>query len=488
MPHTFTDEAIVRLFGYEDAEREEPARLIEYFVKNDVYTRVRANLKLRILVGYKGVGKSALFKICEIEDKREGVASIWIKPDDIAHLSGDETDLNIKIKEWKNSIQEIIFRKVAEEFGRLPSDSENRLISYGSGFLQSLLSLANERLGGVIEPAKRTVVSDFLKKKRLVVYLDDLDRGWTGSAAHITKTAALLNAVRDIIADSQGLYFRIALRSDVYNIVRRRDSNADKMEGDTIWMQWTNDDIFRVLVRRVATFEGRGMQLAAYGGASQQQLAKYLDSVFEPRYSGLGLWDNRATYHVILSFVRAKPRDIVLFCSGAARLAAKNKHHVIKSSDIKDSLKGYCQGRVNDVINEFRSELPDIERLIYGMKASQREIKERRGNRYSTDELIVKIKDIMSQGKFTFFDGRIATPTDLIKFLFRVTFITARKKSVTGFVERKYFDEAMHLSTQFADFGYDWEVHPAYRWALEQEQPINLFNEVEPTDFSDIAP
>ena len=138
MPLEFTDETIVRLFGHEEAEREEPARLREYFVKNDVYTRVRADLRLRIIVGHKGVGKSALFKICEIEDKTNEVASIWIKPDDIAQLPSDRTDLNIRIKEWKDGIQNIIFQKVAEEFGHLPDASEKSSVNYGTGLLQSL--------------------------------------------------------------------------------------------------------------------------------------------------------------------------------------------------------------------------------------------------------------------------------------------------------------------------------------------------------------
>lgn len=488
MARLFSDETIIRLFGHEEAEREEPSRLIEYFVKNDVYTRVRADLRLRVLVGYKGVGKSALFKVCEIEDKKDEIASIWIKPDDITHLSSDQNDLNIKIKEWKNSIQDIIFRKVAEEFGHLPEDSEKKLITYGRGLFQSLIALANNRIGQNVDPAKKALIKGFLKKSKLIVYLDDLDRGWKGGVADIVKIAALLNAVRDIVADTKNIYFRIALRSDVYNIVRKRDSNTDKIIGDTIWMQWTNDDIFRILIRRAAAYQGRTMELAAFRRMNQEQLAAYLDGIFEKKYHGTGLWQNRPMYHVILSFVRAKPRDIVLFCSGAARIAYKNKHDLIHSDDIKDSLISYCHGCVTDLINEFRSELPDIERLIYGMKASQPERKEGKGNRYTTDELTKKLSDIISQGKFTFFDGSIASPADLIGFLFKITFITARKKLLTGFIERKYFDQALHLTTRHADFGFGWEIHPAYRWALDPVDVGASLQDVELTDIADVAP
>jgi hypothetical protein len=254
-------------------------------------------------------------------------------------------------------------------------------------------------------------------------------------------------------------------------------------------MQWTNDDIFRVLVRRVATFEGKGMELAAFANMTQPQLAaRYLNDVFEESFHGEGLWQNRPMYHVVLSFVRAKPRDIVLFCSGAARMAARNRHHRISSADIEGSLKNYCQGRIDDVIKEFEAELPEIRRLIYGMKRTQREKKESKGNRYSTDELVNKLKDLSSQGKFTFFDGTIASPNDLIRFMFKITFITARKRLPTGFIERKYFDEATHLTTEFADFGYGWEIHPAYRWALDQDDPKRLFRDVDPTELTSNSP
>jgi hypothetical protein len=139
----------------------------------------------------------------------------------------------------------------------------------------------------------------------------------------------------------------------------------DKIEGDTIRLQWNNDDIFRILVRRVATFQGRGAELAAFGKLTQFQLAHHLNGVFESKYAGSGAWDGQDTYKVILSFVRAKPRDIVLFCAGAARCAANNHHSIIQSSDITQAIVPYCTGRVADLINEFSSLLknPDLTHL-----------------------------------------------------------------------------------------------------------------------------
>ena len=138
---------------------------------------------------------------------------------------------------------------------------------------------------------------------------------------------------------------------------------------------------------------------------------------------------------------------------------------------------------MRDVINEFRSELPDIERLVYGMKPSQQEVRRGEGNRYTTDKLVVKLNHLISQGKFVFFDKRIASANDLVRFLFKITFVTARRKLDNGFIERKYFDEAMNITVPSVDFGYEWEVHPAYRWGLDQgSAAAAVSNQIELTD------
>ena len=66
----FTDENIQKLFGFEDAESEPISRLKEYYLKRETHDRVLVDLPIRALVGHKGTGKSALFKVA-ISEERE---------------------------------------------------------------------------------------------------------------------------------------------------------------------------------------------------------------------------------------------------------------------------------------------------------------------------------------------------------------------------------------------------------------------------------
>ena len=68
--------------------------------------------------------------------------------------------------------------------------------------------------------------------------------------------------------------------------------------------------------------------------------------------------------------------------------------------------------------------------------------------------------------------------------MYKINFITARKELSNGQIDRKYFEENRYLSNQFIDFGYDWEIHPAYRWALQPESVADIFERVKLTSMN----
>ena len=101
-------------------------------------------------------------------------------------------------------------------------------------------------------------------------------------------------------------------------------------------------------------------------------------------------------------------------------------------------------------------------------------------NKYTTDELLNKL-DQMNPKAYRFFNqrNRETDKQTLAAFLYKINFITARKELEDGSINRKYFEENRYLSSSFVDFGFDWEVHPAYRWALQPDDISNIFNEIE---------
>lgn len=474
----FSEDAIQRLFGHEAAEDEEIERLREYYFKSDTYDQVVTDLPLRILVGHKGIGKSALFQVSMKEDEEQGHLVVLIKPDDIVGLGENSSDFLSTIREWKEGISEIIVKKVLKSFGADDTKIKAAFKKFGGVTLDVLRGTLKDDNFLSFEPAKKLIIEKFLSSSKVRVYIDDLDRGWQGRIEDIHRISALINAVRDITTESRGIQFKMSLRSDVYFLVRTSDESTDKIEGSVIWHSWTNHEIFMLLVKRIETFFGNTIDEKKLKRMSQQNLAYYLEYVFEDRFNGVGHWKNAPIHRVLMSLIRKRPRDLIKLCTLAARRAYSRGSSLIVTKDLEQSFEEYSQGRLQDTINEFRSEMPDIERLLFGMRPSKKEKTTKEGYVYSTDSLLKKLKNITEQGDFKTKTGKIYSEKNLASFLYKINFITARKEAEDGII-RKYFEENRYLSSEFVEFGFNWEIHPAYRWALQPESIKDIYRNME---------
>jgi hypothetical protein len=477
----FSEEVIQQLFGHEAAEDETPERLREYYFKSSVYDQVVTDLPLRILVGHKGIGKSALFQVAIAEDRDAQRLTLVVKPDDVIEIANDTTDFLQTIRAWKLGLTELLGNKAILGLDAVPDDGWRERLRRTGGKLIEFLRASIESPENYfdISPTKQLVAQAFLKRSEISVYIDDLDRGWQGRPQDITRISALLNAVRDIANDNRGIRFRISLRSDVYFLVRTSDESTDKIQGSVIWQSWTNSEIFVVLVKRINSyFDGKDRPVNNLEHYSQEKLAAYLDPIFEPTFRGQGHWRDAPTRRVLLSLIRGRPRDLIKLCTLAARDARASGSPIIRTANLTRVFEDYSQDRIQDTVNEFRSELPEVERLIFGMKPSKKERTTKEGYTYTTALLLQKIRNIQEQGQFRLRSGRIADAKDLAAFMYKINFLTARKEVSSGLIERRYFEEARYLQSRFVDFGFDWEVHPAYRWALQPDDLNSIFNEV----------
>ncbi len=477
----FNEENIAEIFGHEAAEDEDIDRLKSYYFKGTIYDQVANNLPIRILVGHKGIGKSALFQVAMYEQKQEGKLTLLIKPDDIAGIGENETDFLKLIREWKAGISEIIAKKALVSFGLLYEGWRSKLNSYGGQLIDFLQAIFRAENYANLDHTKKVIISDFLKSGKIFIYLDDLDRGWQGNQTDIRKISALLNAIRDLATESKGTAFRVSLRSDVYYLVRTSDESTDKIEGSVVWYSWSNHEILSLLVKRIDQYlHGKSKSADELMKLSQPVLAGHLNEVMEPTFNGKGKWEKIPTYRMLMSLIRKRPRDLVKLCTLAAKHASVAERELIGTPDFNGVFEEYSQGRLQDTVNEYRSELPDIERLLFGMKPSRAERRTGKGYIYSTADLLKKIKNIQENKKFYFYGNRPADTKDLAAFMYKINFLTARKEK-GEFIDRRYFEESRYLSHKFVDFGFDWEVHPAYRWALQPDDIADVFGSLAPS-------
>lgn len=472
---SFDDVTIQKLFGHEAAENETIERLKEYYFKTSIYDRVNSDVQLRILVGHKGIGKSALFQVAKAEDEDSGKIPIMVRPDDIAELGHDNSSPIRLINGWKAGLRSIIAEKILSNLS--PSSSLMSRVINSAGEIVKVLGDVIDQSNVKIDESKRHIYDRLKGGKEIVVYIDDLDRAWENKKEDVKRISALLNAVRDLANENRKLQFRISLRSDVYYLVRTSDESTDKIEGSVVWYSWTYDEILILLVKRISTFFEVDVDDVKLASLNQLQLSQRMDKVFCERFEGRGKWSNVPMHQVLMTLIRKRPRDLVKLCSLAATQAYKDNSLRISAKHFLPIFEDYSQGRIQDSINEYRSELPRIDKLLFGMKPSSSKRAKKRYI-YSTNELRAKIRSIIEQGSFKFANGNVASPEELMQFLYKINFLTARKGGEGEFIQRKYFEENRYLSNEFVDFGFDWEVHPAYRWALQPDSIEKIFEDL----------
>ncbi|ODA67593.1 hypothetical protein A7A08_01627 [Methyloligella halotolerans] len=473
MPN-FDDVTIEQLFGAEDAENETPERFKAYFFYNKAYESVIAPLPIRILVGHKGVGKSALLRHAYLADQEQGRLAVWIQPNDLVpRISGVQSkEFNELIEEWKLGLVEAVADTI------LKDHLDSHLTTEDSGVLKKgarvIVDVIQSHLGKIakeqLSTAKTNIVERFIQNGNVHVYVDDIDRGWAASKDNIQSISALLNAIRDLAGSQSRMSFRIGLRTDVYFLVRTSDESTDKIERHVIWLDWTNHEILAVMAKRIVTYFGENTSQKDILAMTQKDISQeILSRVIVPRFEGEGHWSRRSIHNVLLSLIRKRPRDLVKLMHAAARNAYKSGNKIISSSNLEQAFVGYSNDRLQDIVNEFRSELPNIEALLLNMRATKKQRRTAESFLFTTDQLTTKLKEVIGHTTLIFSGGRRVSAQSLIQFMYKIDFITARRESPDGRIDRQYFDQSRFLANEFVDFGYDWEIHPAYRWALSPQ-------------------
>jgi hypothetical protein len=67
----------------------------------------------------------------------------------------------------------------------------------------------------------------------------------------------------------------------------------------------------------------------------------------------------------------------------------------------------------------------------------------------------------------------------LRQFLYKIDFIIARKDTSDGVIIRKFFDQNRFLFDQYLEFGFSWEIHMAYRWALQPDTVESIIEQID---------
>ncbi|MBP3431388.1 MAG: hypothetical protein J6K39_00835, partial [Clostridia bacterium] len=422
----------------------------------------------------------------EKEEKEANNLPIFIRQEDI--FDQTEKDLNKMIKMWQEGLSKIVFNKLLESLFDLGKSAENGSFkNWMSKFSKLMFNLFGKKFTDIKKYDNDISYRDFLKlfkntlftEKKVTVFIDDLDRGWSNQEHEIKNISALLNALRTITREIPNIKFRIALRSSVYFAVRTSDESTDKIENSIVWLKWNNHEILAMLAKRIIFFKNKiSLDEKRLLKLSQYELAKNFKGVFEMQFKGEGHWNNAPIHRVVLSLIRQRPRDLVKLCSLAAQEAFNNGHQKILTGDFQNVFQRYSQERLTDTVNEYNSELRELQKVLLEMKPDARNSKVQ--FQYTPQDLSIKMKKVIEHvGKMRFSNGELVTERKLAAFLYKINFFTARKDTKDKEIVRYYYDENKYAFNEDIDNGFNVEVHPAYRWALQPQDIFGVYKSIE---------
>jgi hypothetical protein len=272
--------------GAPAAERDIKKGLVAYFIESEAFQRVQRGEKL-VVVGTRGAGKSAIFQVLAQRERAAGTYVIELWPEDysyellhrsmLSEQAGSWAKLGAYAAAWKYLIYVLVMleltskgmrKKEAASIYRYVRDHHvggaagklSALVSYvkriegikvGS-FDASLRTRELEKLYklGEIAPLLPTL-KQVLESQRVVVLVDELDRGWDQSEDAKAFVAGLFQACTTLNELSDNLRVYISLRQELYDNIPALYEDAQKYRDLIEVISWTKPRLLELIAARI---------------------------------------------------------------------------------------------------------------------------------------------------------------------------------------------------------------------------------------------
>lgn len=473
------------LFGNEAGEDEEKQRLSDYYLeKPENIVFFSPKKRLQFVRARKGVGKSALLNYAMYKNECEYDKDIFIsiKASELITLSDVKSNDDL---EWTNCWQQRICTRIAVELGkkiRFASDDDSITLvetSELSGFKgRNIISALADRItlkinSNEVEAKKLPVVNalELLKRystsndQRVWLFIDDIDATFINTEENKLKTSTFFTACRYLVNDVKGLNIRASVRTDVWSLLSDFDEALDKCEQYMLDLKWSTSDTGKILAKKILTYykeEYPSNEVCSYSIKDDEE------KIFKLFFTKTLRWGNKNVppHRAIHILSAGRPRWAAQLCKIAAKDAYAKNREVIAISNITFAMDEFGKYRLADLYKEHSHQCSNLRSIIETFRNGPKI--------YRTKDLIGFIqqgidKDIVD----ACIDGNVlkASALDIAHFLYRIGFITLRTDEYDNALGFTRFEDQPNLlipaNLNPSDL---WEIHPAYRNALNLKE------------------
>ncbi|MFG2004138.1 P-loop ATPase, Sll1717 family [Spirillospora sp. NPDC048911] len=379
-------------FGTPSAERDIGRGLEECFVESAAYQRVRSGAKT-IVMGNRGAGKSAIFKMLAKRERAAGSQVIELSPEDYsyellsstmaAENAGSWAKHGAYGAAWKYLIYILIMKALARKGMRLTKGGGRDIHHYirdhhansQLGTLSLLISYLKRLEGIKIGPVAAGLRAQELDKlykleeihnllpalrkvldgQRVVVLVDELDRGWDSSEDAKAFVSGLFQACVSINEQHPNLRVYVSLRQELYDDIPALYEDAQKHRDLLERIHWSEESLLELIAKRIRySAHEKGFDVEALERAGD---AGCWSSVF----AGPPADPLAGSFRYMVDRTLYRPREIIQFCSEALEQArGRSRTLPVPHTAIERAEYGYSSERAKDIAAEYRFQYPGL--------------------------------------------------------------------------------------------------------------------------------
>ena len=297
-------------------------------------------------------------------------------------------------------------------------------------------------------PALKEIASS----RRVIVLVDELDRGWDSSEDARAFVAGLFQACISINSVHDNLRVYMSLRQELYDDVPALYDDAQKYRDLIETIHWSDSSLLKLIARRI-----RHSMPAL---ATSDDLICW-NSLFLAAPGSRG----DRSFRYIIDRTLYRPREIIQFCTQAIECGRESQSGLpLRPSVVREAERIYSAERTKDIAAEHRFQYPGLINVLEAFRA-RTQIIDREALEFLCLELVTG--EIPSRGTTGWLDQ--CTPDALIEALWNVGFLIAeasRDADARRIAQVSYLGahQAHHLNMAAAQH---FQVHPMFRAYLD---------------------
>lgn len=479
-------------FGAPAAERDIAVGLIDYFVESEAFNRLAARSKT-IVLGNRGTGKSAIFKIMAERARRSGQIVLELSPEHYSYemlstvlrseKEGSWAKHGAFTSAWKYLILVKIMEGLKAAGPALKAGAAGRIYEYlrdhhkgqQDNPIAILISYLKRIEGFKVGPVEASVktselsklyrlqeiepliddIKDLLKKKSVIVLVDELDKGWDNSEDAKAFVSGLFQAAISLNEISGHLTIYVSLRQELYDSIPALYEDTQKYRDLIETIQWDESSLRAVAASRIRY--------------SYPELREATDQdAWNALFAETLAYRKAKSFNYLVDRTLYRPRELIQFCSDAVADAKPKNAVPIDYETISHVELEYSSAREKDISSEYRFQYPGLESIF--------EVFRGRVYLFERTELELICLQICTGELRTDATAKWILDQDhdfLIDVLWRVGFLRAR--AVGGLKARRRSGSSYvgphQVSTLNLRTISHFQVHPMFRAALGMREP-----------------